>query len=65
VLTHAGGELVLPVSGVGEVTVPVPVGAVVSVPGIEPLELRCASCGHTSGEVALVFGFGPEHRGER
>jgi len=41
------------------VPVPVPYGRVVS--GSEPLELRCASCGHSSGEVGLGYSFQPEH----
>jgi len=62
-LVHSGGdELVLPVVGAGEVTLEVPAGQAISVPGLEPVKLTCASCGHISGDLALVYGFSDEHR---
>jgi len=63
VLCHPGGEegvAELVVRGGGLVSVPIERNQVISAPA-EPLELRCASCGHVSGEVGLGYSFQPEY----
>jgi len=55
-LDSSNPELVL-VTG-EKVSVPVATGQVVS--GSESLELRCAGCGHVSGELGMGYGFNRE-----